>query len=187
MSEKHVLSQKETKAMLNILGTRFDKHRSRHKGIRWRSVLHKLESDPEKLWSLNQMELTGGEPDVIGYDLASDEYIYVDCVKESPIGRRSLCYDLEGLNSRKDNKPKGNAMDMAAEMGVEILTPQQYKNLQKIETFDMKSSSWLKTPEEIRKEGGALFGDFRFGSIFVYHNTAGSYYSARGFRAMLRV
>lgn len=173
--------------LLNVLKNRFEKNMNRHKGLDWAKVQVKLEGNTEKLRSLNEMEVTGGEPDVVGYDEATGEYIFYDCSAESPKGRRSVCYDVEALESRKNHKPENNAIDMAAAMGIEILTEEQYKLLQKLGDFDMKTSSWLKTPSEIRKLGGAIFGDFRYGNVFVYHNGADSYYSARGFRGMLRV
>jgi hypothetical protein len=160
---------------------------NRHKGIRWDMVQARLEATPDKLWSLAEMERTGGEPDVVGVDKKNGEYIFYDCSAESPAGRRSLCYDQEAFNSRKENKPKGSAVQLATSMGIELLTEEQYRHLQTLGTFDAKTSSWIKTPAPIRKLGGALFGDFRFGHVFVYHNGAESYYAARGFRGMLRV
>ncbi len=181
------LSVKQQEELINTLKTRFEKNMNRHKGIEWNKVLAKLEANPDKLWSLNEMELTGGEPDVIAYDKKSGEYIFYDCSEESPKGRRSLCYDRAALNSRKEHKPKNSAMDMVAEMGIEILNEEQYRELQKLGRFDMKTSSWVKTPDEIRKLGGAIFCDYRYDTVFVYHNGAESYYAARGFRGMLRV
>ncbi len=181
------LSVKQQEELINTLKTRFEKNMNRHKGIEWNKVLAKLEPNPDKLWSLNEMELTGGEPDVIAYDKKSGEYIFYDCSEESPKGRRSLCYDSAALNSRKEHKPKNSAMDMVAEMGIEILNEEQYRELQKLGRFDMKTSSWVKTPDEIRKLGGAIFCDYRYDTVFVYHNGAESYYAARGFRGMLRV
>ena len=160
---------------------------NRHKGLEWVKVQAKLESSPDKLWSLNEMENTGGEPDIVAFDKNAGEYIFFDCCAESPKDRRSVCYDREALDSRKANKPRSSAMDLATEMGVEILDEQQYQELQKLGEFDNKTSSWLKTPTEVRKLGGAIFGDFRFGRVFVYHNGAESYYAARGFRGALRV
>ncbi len=173
--------------LLSVLKNRFEKNMSRHKDIEWVSVQTKLEANIDKLNSLSEMESTGGEPDVVDYDENTDEYIFYDCSVESPKGRRSLCYDREALNSRKEHKPENNAVDMAAAMGIELLTEEQYRGLQKLENFDMKTSSWLKTPADIRKLGGAIFADFRYGNVFVYHNGADSYYSARGFRGLLRV
>ena len=170
--------------LLRILKSRFEKNMNRHKGLEWAEVQAKLE---EKLWSLNEMEITGGEPDVVAYDKKTGEYIFYDCSAESPKGRRSVCYDREGLESRKEFKPKNNAIDMAAAMGIELLTEEQYRELQRLGNFDTKTSSWLKTPSEIRKLGGALFADFRYGNVFVYHNSAASYYGVRGFRGSLRV
>jgi len=173
--------------LLNSLKIRFDKYMNRHRTLDWNKVRAKLEADANKLRSLNQMESTGGEPDVIGYDKKTGHYIFCDCSEESPIGRRSICYDREGLESRKEHKPKNNAIDMAAAMGIEPLTEEQYRALQKLGVFDSKTSSWLKTPPAIRKLGGALFADFRYGTVFVYHNGAQSYYGARGFRGLLKV
>lgn len=175
--------------LLSVLKTRFEKNMDRHKGLKWAEIEPRLNSDPsgEKLWSLNEMETTGGEPDVVDYDKKTGEYIFYDCSAESPKGRRSLCYDGEALASRKEHKPKNSAMDMAAEMGVEILTEDQYRELQQFGKFDTKTSSWLKTPDGIRELGGAIFGDWRYGNVFIYHNGAESYYAARGFRASLRV
>ena len=186
---KMVLSAEQSEELLSVLKTRFEKNRIRHKGLEWTKVQARL--DPagagEKLWSLNEMERTGGEPDGVGYDEKTGEYIFYDCSAESPADRRSVCYDREGLDSRKEYKPENNALDMAAAMGVELLTEEQYRDLQKLENFDKKTSSWLKTPSEIRKLGGALFADFRYDHVFVYHNSAPSYYAARGFRSSLRV
>ncbi len=186
---KMVLSAEQSEELLSVLKTRFEKNRIRHKGLEWTRVQARL--DPagagEKLWSLNEMERTGGEPDVVGYDEKTGEYIFYDCSAESPAGRRSVCYDREGLESRKEHKPEHNAIDMAAAMGIELLTEEQYRDLQKLGNFDTKTSSWVKTPSEIRKLGGALFADFRYGNVFVYHNSAPSYYAARGFRSSLRV
>ncbi|WP_372948579.1 DUF4256 domain-containing protein [Mariniphaga sp.] len=184
---KSKLSPEQQSALLGTLKTRFEKHKNRHKVIDWASVESRLQSSPEKLWSLYQMEETGGEPDVILFNDSSDEILFCDCSAESPTGRRSVCYDREGQESRKEHKPANNAVDMAAEMGIELLSEQEYRELQKFGPFDTKTSSWLKTPAEIRKHGGAIFGDFRYGQVFVYHNGAQSYYAARGFRGKLRV
>ncbi|MEW5797531.1 MAG: DUF4256 domain-containing protein [Bacteroidota bacterium] len=177
--------QKET--LLNILKSRFEENMNRHKGIAWDKVCAKLESRSEKLWSLNEMERTGGEPDIVGYDKKTGEYIFFDCSEESPKDRRNLCYDREALDSRKEHKPKNSAADMAAAMGVEILTEEQYRQLQELGAFDTKTSSWVQTPEEIRELGGALFCDRRYNHVFTYHNGAESYYAARGFRACLTI
>src|SRR3989344_1017344 len=184
---KKDLPQKQREELLKILKSRFEKNMSRHKGIEWAKVQAKLEANPEKLWSLNEMEITGGEPDVAGQDKKSGEYIFYDCSEERPKGRRSICYDREALESRKEHKPKNNAIDMAAGMGIEILTEEQYRELQKLGNFDMKTSSWMKTPPEIRKLGGALYCDRRYGQVFLYHNGAESYYAVRGLRGSLRV
>lgn len=181
------LSVKQQEELINTLKTRFEKNMNRHKGIEWMKVQTKLEANPQKFWPLNEMEKTGGEPDVIAYDRKSGAYIFYDCSEESPKGRRSLCYDRAALNSRKEHKPKNSAIDMAAEMGIEILTEEQYRDLQKLSKFDMKTSSWVKTPDEIRKLGGAIFCDNRYDTVFVYYNGAESYYAARGFRGSLRV
>jgi hypothetical protein len=173
--------------LLKALKARFEKNMNRHKGLEWVKIQAKLEANTEKLWSLNEMEGTGGEPDVVGFDKKTSEYIFYDCSAESPNGRRSLCYDHEALSSRKEHKPKNSAMDMATAMGVELLTEEQYRDLQKLGTFDTKTSSWLKTPPDIRKLGGSIFADFRYGKIFVYHNGAESYYAVRGFRGSLRI
>lgn len=159
----------------------------RHEGLDWNQIQQKLEANPMKLWSLHEMEKTEGEPDVIGFDEKTGEYLFCDCSKESPKGRRSLCYDREALEARKKHKPENSAMDMAKEMGIEILTEEQYRELQKLEPFDTKTSSWIKTPADIRERGGALFCDYRYGHVFVYHNGADSYYSSRGFRGLLKV
>jgi hypothetical protein len=179
------LGQREE--LLKVLKARFDKNMNRHKGLDWANVQAKLDSNPEKLWSLNEMERTGGEPDVAGHDKKTDEYIFYDCSAESPKGRRSLCYDREALVGRKEHKPKDSAVDMATVMGIELLTEEQYRELQKLGDLDTKTSSWVKTPFEIRKLGGALFCDRRYDHVFVYHNGAESYYAARGFRGWLRV
>lgn len=181
------LSSEQREELLRTLKSRFEKNMNLHNSIEWEDVLTKLESNPGKLWSLNEMERTGGEPDVVGYDNWTDEYIFYDCSKESPKGRRSLCYDREALESRKENKPVNNAINMAAAMGIEILTEDQYRELQKLGNFDTKTSSWVKTPANIRKLGGAIFCDYRYDTVFVYHNGAESYYAARGFRASLKV
>jgi len=186
-STKKNLSPKQREELLKTLKARFEKNMNRHKGLEWAKVQTKLESQPEKLWSLNEMERTGGEPDVVGHDKKTGEYIFYDCSEESPKGRRSLCYDREALDARKEFKPKDNAIDLAFAMGIELLTEEQYRELQKLENFDTKTSSWLKTPSDIRKLGGAIFADFRYGTVFVYHNGAESYYAARGFRGSLRV
>jgi hypothetical protein len=185
--EKKNLSTAQQKELLSALKARFEKNINRHKGLAWVEVQAKLESNPEKLWSLSEMERTGGEPDVVGHDKKTGEYIFYDCSAESPKGRRSLCYDREALDLRKENKPKGNAMDMAGAMGIELLTEEQYRGLQKLGDFDTKTSSWVKTPSAVRKLGGALFCDRRFDTVFVYHNGAESYYAARAFRGSLRV
>ncbi|HYH06516.1 MAG TPA: DUF4256 domain-containing protein [Thermoanaerobaculia bacterium] len=169
------------------LQTRFEKHRNRHKGLPWADVQSRLDANPGKLWSLHEMERTGGEPDVIGRDAKTGELIFYDCAAESPDGRRSVCYDREALDSRKEHKPASSAMDMAGEMGIELLTEDEYRALQKLGEFDLKTSSWIATPAEIRNLGGALFCDRRYDHVFVYHNGASSYYAARGFRGSLRV
>ena len=184
---KKDISPKQVKELLDTMKSRFEKNMNRHKGLDWGKVEARLEARPDKLWSLHEMERTGGEPDVVGYDKKTGEYVFCDCSEESPKGRRSLCYDRKALDARKEHKPKNCAMDMAAAMGVELLTEEQYRNLQQAGPFDKKTSSWLTTPSEIRKLGGAIFGDFRYGTVFVYHNGADSYYAARGFRGMLRV
>lgn len=186
-NEKRELSPEQREELLRVLKARFEKNMNHHKGLEWVNVGAKLEVNTEKLWSLNEMEKTGGEPDVVGHDDKMGEYIFYDCSAESPKGRRSVCYDREALESRKENKPENSAIDMAAAMGVEILTEEQYRELQKLGDFDMKTSSWLKVPSEIRKLGGAIFADFRYGNVFVYHNGAESYYGGRGFRGSLRV
>lgn len=186
MGAKKELSVQQRKALFAVLKARFEKHVSRHKGISWASVQAKLEKSG-KLWSLNEMEQTGGEPDVVGYDTKTSEYIFYDCSPESPKDRRSFCYDREAFNSRKEHKPKSNAVDMATAMGIEILTEEQYRELQALGEFDTKTSSWIKTPSAIRKLGGAIFCDRRYNTVFVYHNGAESYYAARGFRGMLRI
>src|SRR5690348_5625107 len=182
-----ILSQKQAGELLVTLKARFEQNMSRHKNLEWAQVRAKLEGNSEKLWSLNEMERTGGEPDVVGQDKKTGEYIFYDCSAESPKDRRSLCYDREARESRKEAKPKDSATNMAAAMGIELLTEEQYRELQQLEEFDTKTSSWVKTPSEVRKLGGALFCDRRYGTVFVYHNGAESYYAARGFRGSLRV
>ena len=184
---KNVLPVEQREELLKVLQARFEKNMNRHEGLEWAKVEVKLNATPEKLWSLNEMEVTGGEPGVVRYGKEKDEYIFCDCSKESPKGRRSLCYDLEALEARKKHKPENNAIDVAAAIGIELLTEEQYRELQQLGDFDMKSSSWVQTPSDIRELGGALFCDYRFGHVFVYHNGADSYYAARGFRGSLRV
>ncbi len=184
---KKELSPAQRKDLFNILKTRFEKNMKRHKGLEWDKLQKRLEADSEKLWTLNEMEVTGGEPDVVGYDKKLNAYVFYDCSPETPKGRRSICYDGDALASRKEHKPKNSAVDMAVEMGVELLSEEQYRELQKLGEFDAKTSSWLKTPADIRELGGAIFADFRFGKVFVYHNGAESYYAARGFRGVLKV
>src|SRR5215469_10754123 len=184
---KKDLSREQRKELTRALKARFEENMNRHKDLEWAQVQAKLEANAEKLWSLNEMERTGGEPDVVGHDKKTGEYIFYDCSAESPKGRRSLCYDREALDSRKENKPANSAVGVAAAMGVELLTEEQYRELQKLGEFDTKTSSWVKTPADIRKLGGALFCDRRYGTVFVYHNGAESYYAARGFRGWLRV
>jgi hypothetical protein len=184
---KKKLSTEKREELLLILRARFEKNMSRHKGLEWANVEAKLKSSPEKLWSLSEMESTGGEPDVVGHDKKSGEYIFYDCSAETPKGRRSICYDHEALEARKENKPENSAIQMATGMGIELLSEEQYRELQKLGKFDMKTSSWVKTPADIRKLGGAIFSDFRYGKVFIYHNGAESYYAARGFRGSLRV
>jgi hypothetical protein len=184
---KKELSPAQREELLKTLKARFDKHSNRHAGLEWAKVKAKLEANPGKLWSLHEMEKTGGEPDVVGHDKKTGEYLFFDCSAESPKGRTSVCYDREGLDSRKEHKPENNALDMAAAMGIELLTEEEYRDLQKLGNFDTKSSSWVKAPAEIRKLGGALFGDRRYNHVFVYHNGAQSYYSGRAFRGSLRV
>jgi hypothetical protein len=184
---KKSLSAEQREELLQTLKVRFGKNMIRHAGLGWTKVKARLDANPGKLWSLHEMESTGGEPDVVGHDKKTGEYLFFDCSAQSPEGRTSLCYDREALDSRKEFKPKNSAMDLAATMGIELLTEEQYRELQQLGEFDTKSSSWLKTPAEIRKLGGAIFGDRRFGRVFVYHNGAPSYYSGRGFRGCLRV
>jgi len=181
------MKAKQRAQLLKALKTRFEKNMARHKGLVWAEVEERLEAKPEKLQSLDEMEATGGEPDVVGHDKKTGEFIFYDCSAESPEGRRSICYDREALESRKEHRPKNNAMDMAAAMGIDLLTEAQYRELQKLGTFDAKTSSWLQTPAQIRKLGGAIFADFRYGQVFVYHNGAQSYYAGRAFRGSLRV
>lgn len=186
-SFKKKLSPKQQEELFSVLKARFEKNMERHKGIAWDKVKAKLEANPEKLSSLNEMEITGGEPDVVGYDKKTGDYIFYDCSAESPKGRRNVCYDHEALNSRKEHKPKDSAINMAANMGIEILTEEEYRELQKLGEFDLKTSSWVKTPSDIRKLKGALFCDRRYNKVFLYHNGAESYYAARGFRGSLKV
>jgi hypothetical protein len=186
MSDKN-LSQDERDQLLNTLKNRFEKNMNRHEDFEWDEIETKLKANPDKLWTLNEMEKTSGEPDVVDYNKDADAYIFFDCSAESPKGRRSVCYDREGLESRKKYKPENTAMDMAAEMRIELLTEEQYRKLQDLGNFDTKTSSWLKTPSEIRELGGAIFGDFRYGKTFVYHNGADAYFAARGFRGSLTV
>ena len=186
-TNKKELTSEQREELLNVLQTRFEKNKNRHTSLEWDKIQTKLETHPEKLWSLYQMERTGDEPDCVGYDAKTGDYIFYDCAAESPKERRSLCYDRQALDARKENKPKDCAMDMAAAMGIELLTEQQYRELQQLGNFDTKTSSWLQTPETIRKLGGAIFGDFRYNHVFIYHNGAESYYAARGFRGCLKV
>lgn len=181
------LSKRQREEILQTLQARFERNMNRHKGLEWAAVQARLQANPEKLWPLNEMERTGGEPDVVSNDKKTGEYVFYDCSAETPKGRRSICYDREALDSRKEHKPKANAIDMAAAMGIEILTQEQYRELQRLGDFDTKTSSWVKTPSNIRKLGGALFCDRRFDTVFLYHNGAESYYAGRGFRASLRV
>jgi hypothetical protein len=186
MKNKKELSSEKCEELFNVLKARFEKNMNRHKGLEWATIQKKLETNTEKLWSLNEMERTGGEPDVVKYDNKTDEYIFYDCSAESPKNRRSICYDHEALEARKENKPANSAIGMSTDMGIEILTEEQYRELQKLGNFDTKTSSWILTPSEIRKLGGAIFADFRYDTVFVYHNGAESYYAARGFRGSLR-
>jgi hypothetical protein len=181
------LSREQHEKLLNMLKARFEKNMNRHNGHNWSVIQKKIEENPDKLWSLNEMEKTGGEPDIVSFDIITVEYIFYDCSPESPNGRRSICYDHEALESRKENKPKSSAVMMAEDMGIEILTEEQYRDLQKLGNFDTKTSSWVKTPSEIRKLGGALFCDRRYNKVFVYHNGAESYYASRGFRGRLNI
>ncbi len=187
MQSTKTLDAEQGAALIGTLKSRFDKNPKRHKGIVWADVLARLESNPEKLWSLSEMENTGGEPDVVGSDKKTGEYLFIDCSAESPKGRRNICYDREALESRKEYKPGDNAIDMAVAMGTEILTEEQYRDLQKLEEFDLKTSSWIQTSAAIRKLGGAIFADRRYDTVFVYHNGASSYYGVRAFRGLLRV
>lgn len=185
--EKNKITQEQKEKLFNILKKRFEKNIGRHPELSWKEIQEKLEGYPEKLFSLNEMEETGGEPDVIGQDEKTGEFIFCDCSAESPKGRRSVCYDSEALRSRKENKPWNNAVGMAGEMGVALLNEEQYRNLQCLGKFDTKTSSWIATPDNIRQLGGAIFGDWRYGQVFIYHNGAESYYAARGFRGLLKV
>ncbi len=187
MKNEKKLTREQKEEITGTLKTRFEKNMNRHKDLEWKKILAKLEADPTKLWSLNEMERTGGEPDVVGLDKKTGEYIYFDCSPESPKGRRNLCYDREALDARKQFKPENSAMDMAATMGIELLTEKEYRELQKLGKFDQKTSSWVKTPADIRKLGGAVFCDRRYDAVFLYHNGAESYYGARGFRGLLKV
>ena len=184
---KNKLSPEQGAQLISALKARFEKNKARHKGLEWAPIQARLQASAEGLWSLNEMERTGGEPDVIGYDKKADQYIFCDCAAESPKERRSICYDLEGQESRKEHKPQNNAVDMAAAMGIELLTEAAYRTLQTLGKFDAKTSSWIQTPDAIRKLGGALFCDYRYGHVFVYHNSAQSYYSSRGFRGTFRL
>jgi hypothetical protein len=184
---KKTLSPGQKTELLKILKSRFEKNMKCHKNLVWENVQPRLEANTEKLWSLNEMEKTGGEPDVVGYDKKTGEYIFFDCSVESPLNRRSLCYDRAALDARKENKPKNNAVDLSLDMGIELLSEEQYLGLQKLGNFDTKTSSWIKTPPDVRKLGGATFGDFRYSRVFIYHNGAESYYAARGFRGSIRV
>lgn len=181
------LSADQQDALLKVLQIRFEKNMQRHEGLDWNKIQSKLEANPDKLWSLDEMERTEGEPDVIGFDKKTNEYLFADCSAESPKGRRSVCYDHEALEKRKEHKPQNSAINMAEEMGIEILNEEQYRQLQQLGKFDAKTSSWIKTPSEIRKLGGAVFCDFRYNTVFLYHNGADSYYAARGFRGLLRL
>jgi hypothetical protein len=187
MPDQKELLPEQSEELLKTLKTRFEKNMNRHKGIEWPNALARLQANPDKLWSLHEMERTGGEPDVVGYDAGTGEYIFYDCAAESPKGRRSLCYDRQALEERKEHRPENNAIDMAAKMGIEILTENQYRELQQLGKFDLKTSSWVQTPPEIRKLGGALFCDRRYDTVFLYHNGAQSYYAARGFRGALKI
>ena len=184
---KKYLSSQESEQLIATLKMRFEKNMNRHQRLEWAKLQAKLEANPEKLWSLGEMERTGGEPDVVGFNASAGEYTFYDCSAESPKGRRSVCYDREAQESRKEHRPENNAVEMAAEMRIELLTEEQYRELQKYGNFDQKTSSWIKTPDEIRNLGGALFADFRYGKVFVYHNGAQSYYAARAFRGSLRI
>lgn len=186
-SNKKELSTEQATALFKVLKARFEKNMNRHKGLDWNTIQTKLQANPEKLWSLDEMERTEGEPDVVGFDEKTKEYIFYDCAAESPKGRRSFCYDHEALEKRKENKPNDSAINKADEMGIKILNEEEYRELQKLGIFDTKTSSWIATPSEIRKLGGAIFADFRYNTIFIYHNGAESYYAARGFRGSLKV
>ncbi|MBF4515942.1 DUF4256 domain-containing protein [Flavobacterium sp. ANB] len=186
-SIKKEISKEQSQELFKVLKSRFEKNMNRHKGLDWNTIQAKLEANPEKLWSLDEMERTEGEPDVVGFDEKTKEYIFYDCAAESPKGRRSFCYDHEALEKRKENKPNDSAINRANEMGISILNEEEYRELQKLGNFDTKTSSWIITPSEIRKLGGAIFADFRYNTVFVYHNGAESYYAARGFRGSLRV
>lgn len=187
MANQHALTQQQSEDLISVLKSRFEGNPNRHPHLDWLDVESRLKKHPGKLWSLQEMERTGGEPDVVGKDKKSDAFLFMDCSDESPKGRRSLCYDGEGLESRKEHPPKNSAMDMADAMGVNLLTEDDYRDLQELGTFDSKTSSWLKTPSDIRKKGGAIFADFRYGHVFIYHNGAQSYYAGRGFRASLHL
>lgn len=187
MKHKKELTQDQSEKLLATLKGRFEKNKVRHKGMDWDKVQAKLEANPDKLWSLHEMERTGGEPDVVGYEKKNGTYLFMDCAAESPKGRRSVCYDRQGLESRKEHPPANTAIDMALEMGIEMLTEDQYRELQKFGPFDQKTSSWIETPSDIRELDGALFGDYRYGKVFIYHNGAQSYYGVRGFRGSLKV
>ncbi|MFW9833899.1 MAG: DUF4256 domain-containing protein [Candidatus Thorarchaeota archaeon] len=187
MSKLKELKSEQSEELLNALKSRFNENMNRHKGLEWTKVQARLRANPQKLWSLSEMERTGGEPDVVGYDKKTGEFIFYDCSAESPMGRRNVCYDREALEERKSHKPENTAMDMATAMGIEILTEKQYRELQKLGNFDAKTSSWVKTPSDMREHGGALFADYRYGNVFFYHNSAPSYYGSRGFRGSLRV
>lgn len=186
-NNKRELLPQQREDLIKTLKERFEKNRNRHRDIDWEKVQAKLEANPDKLWSLDDMEETGGEPDVVGFDQKTGEFIFYDCSPESPKGRRSLCYDQDALESRKEHKPKDSAIGMAADMGIKILTEEQYRELQQFGKFDTKTSSWIESPADIRRLGGAIFGDYRYGTVFIYHNGAESYYAARGFRGSLRV
>ena len=186
-NNKKELSTEEREELFKVLKARFEKNIQRHKTIKWADVEARLKADPDKLYSLHLMEETGGEPDIVGVDSKTGAYIFYDCAAETPKGRRSICYDHQALESRKENKPKDSALGMATTMGIEILTREQYTDLQKLGVFDTKTSSWIRTPDDIRKLGGAIFADYRYGTVFIYHNGAESYYAARGFRGSLRV
>lgn len=187
MANAMAFSNEQAEQLLQTLKERFEQHMERHAGIAWQDVLARLQADPQKLWTLNEMERTGGEPDVIGIDEKTNEYLFCDCAAQTPMGRRNLCYDRDALDRRKEHKPQNSAMDVAREMGIEMLTEEMYRQLQKLGDFDTKSSSWIVTPPDIRKFGGALFGDKRYGRVFIYHNGAESYYSSRAFRGLARV